>query len=153
MTRINTIDVKHLCDQHAQAEYRELPMVMGSLKRSLKSKTPEEILPNIPPNYTLNKGHVTFHYNKGLYLQRRYNELIEELKDRGYDIDPKSRNITGFDIFPELFQNEWWPNVADHQVNIERIILRIADKPQWYKMHGETIDFDAYQKLLSHHYS
>ncbi len=57
MTRINVIDPIDLTDQHLMAEYRELPMIMGSLRRSLKSK---KGLPKITPKYTLNAGHVTF---------------------------------------------------------------------------------------------
>ena len=62
MTRINAVHPTVLTDQHLMAEYRELTMVMGSLKRSLNSKNG---LPPIPEKYTLNAGHVTFFYNKG----------------------------------------------------------------------------------------
>ncbi len=39
MTRINLIPVHELTDQHLMAEYRELPMIGASLKRTLSSKT------------------------------------------------------------------------------------------------------------------
>ena len=89
MTRINVIDPIELTDQHLMAEYRELPMVMGSLKRTLASKTgfnPKKV----PPKFTLNSGHVYFFYDKGKFLERRYSALIAELVRRGYSLDPIS---------------------------------------------------------------
>ena len=38
MTRINIIDTTELTDQHLIAEYREIFMVAGSLRRTLVSK-------------------------------------------------------------------------------------------------------------------
>lgn len=64
MARINVVHPTVLTDQHLMAEYRELTMVMGSLKRSLNSKNG---LPPIPAKYTLNAGHVAFFYNKGAW--------------------------------------------------------------------------------------
>ena len=39
MTRINIIEPSELTDQHLIAEYREITMVPGSLKRTLVSKS------------------------------------------------------------------------------------------------------------------
>ena len=44
---------------------------------------------NIPDEFTLNKGHVTFFYNKGMYLDKRYSLLIKEMRRRGMNPDPK----------------------------------------------------------------
>ena len=38
MTRINIVEPSELTDQHLIAEYREIFMIAGSLKRTLKSK-------------------------------------------------------------------------------------------------------------------
>ena len=38
MTRINIVNPSELTDQHLIAEYREITMVPGSLKRTLVSK-------------------------------------------------------------------------------------------------------------------
>ena len=38
----------------------------------------------VPKHYTLNKGHVYFFYNKGLYLHKRYDSIICEMKKRGF---------------------------------------------------------------------
>ena len=68
MTRINVIDPIELTDQHLMAEYRELPMVMGSLKRTLASKTgfnPKKV----PSKFTLNSGHVYRYARKAPYFE------------------------------------------------------------------------------------
>ena len=42
MTRINIIEPAELTDQHLIAEYREIFMVGGSLRRTLKSKSGDQ---------------------------------------------------------------------------------------------------------------
>ena len=69
MTRINIVPVKELMDQHLIAEYREITMVPASLSRTLASKKGLDYS-KIPKNYTLNRGHVYFFYDKGLYLSK-----------------------------------------------------------------------------------
>ena len=82
MTRINIISPSELTDQHLIAEYREIFMVAGSLKRTLISKN-GYLQSKVPKEYTLNSGHVYFFYNKGKYLNKRYNLIIKEMKLRG----------------------------------------------------------------------
>lgn len=130
MTRINVVPVSELTDQHLMAEYRELPMVMGSSKRS-------NVANYVPSTkYTLNTGHVKFFYNKKSYLIKRYNELIIELKRRGFNIDPLSRNVD-FSLLDKFPQCEWEPNDDDREINRERIQIRIMKKPNWYRHSGK----------------
>ena len=75
MTRINLVPPSELTDQHLIAEYREIFMVAGSLRRTLLSKNGFQES-RVPKKYTLNKGHVYFFYNKGQYLHKRYLDLI-----------------------------------------------------------------------------
>ena len=75
MTRINIIEPSELTDQHLIAEYREIFMVGGSLRRTLKSKS-GYMESKVPKKFTLNNGHVYFFYNKGKYLHNRYLQLI-----------------------------------------------------------------------------
>ena len=86
MTRINIISPSELTDQHLIAEYREIFMVAGSLKRTLISKS-GFVESKVPKNFTLNNGHVYFFYNKGKYLYKRYNLIIKEMKSRGFKPD------------------------------------------------------------------
>ena len=71
MTRINIIPVSELTDQHLIAEYREITMVPAALMRTLNSKSGLN-KQKIGNKFTLNKGHVYFFYDKGLYLYNRY---------------------------------------------------------------------------------
>ena len=131
MTRINLVDPSELTDQHLIAEYREIFMVGGSLKRTLVSKSGYQES-RVSKRYTLNRGHVYFFYNKGKYLHNRYHELIDEMKRRGFQPD-KSR------VFPtKVFKdnglyNDWTPTIEDYKIIRERIQQKIDMKPDWYR--------------------
>ncbi len=131
MTRINLVEPSELTDQHLIAEYREIFMVGGSLNRTLNSKVGYRE-DRVPKRYTLNTGHVYFFYNKGKYLHKRYHELIDEMKRRGFQPD-KSR------VFPtRVFEdnglyNDWMPTTEDYKIIRQRIEEKIAMKPNWYR--------------------
>ena len=131
MTRINVIPPDELTDQHLIAEYREIFMVGSSLVRSMRSPHWEKNKLKIPTTFTLNKGHVSFFYNKGLYLENRYNELIYEMKLRGMNPDP-NRAFKRFQWPPELY-NDWAPTLQAMQIVRARIAFRISQKPNWYR--------------------
>lgn len=135
MTRINLVDPVHLADQHLMAEYRELPMVMAALKRSLRSKNG---LPEIGKMYTLNSGHVKFFYNKGAFLRRRYALLVMELVARDYALS--ERPSADFSVFRENgLDNDWAPSKQEIAINVERINARMLQRPGWYKYYGKPI--------------
>ncbi len=131
MTRINLVDPSELTDQHLVAEYREIFMVGSSLQRSLKSKNWEKTLANLPKKYTLNKGHVTFFYDKGKYLCKRYDLLIEEMKNRGMKPDPERKFKT--EQWPKELFKDWEPEPEDYKVIRARIKEKIEMKPDWYR--------------------
>lgn len=132
MTRINTIPVQQLTDQHLMAEYRELPMVMASARRS----SPNRYKP--ATKYTLNSGHVLFFYNKKRYLLNRWLDLIAELYDRGFNISPDNRIVhwNALDKFP---QTDWIPDQHAIDLNTERIDERINMKRNWYRYRGQPL--------------
>lgn len=131
MTRINVIDPKNLTDQHLMAEYRELPMVGASLRRSLKAG-----IKNIPRRYLLGTGHVSYFYDKGLFLRRRYDMLVNELEVRGYQLSERTLH---FDVFTEKLYNDWIPNEEDLIVNANRIREKLNMKMSWYRYYGKRI--------------
>ena len=131
MTRINLVDPSELSDQHLVAEYREIFMVGSSLQRSLKSKNWEKTLANIPKKYTLNKGHVTFFYNKGKYLYKRYDLLINEMENRG--MNPNSDRTFKIEQWPKELFNDWKPETEDYKIIRARIKEKIEMKPDWYR--------------------
>ena len=131
MTRINLVDPSELTDQHLIAEYREITMVPGSLKRTLVSKSGYQES-KVPKQFTLNSGHVYFFYNKGKYLHNRYHELIDEMKRRGFNPDPNRKFPS--DIFKNNnLYNDWMPTIEDQKLIRERIKKRIDAKPDWYR--------------------
>ena len=132
MTRINLIEPSELTDQHLIAEYREIFMVGGSLKRTLVSKNGYQ-KSKVPKKYTLNAGHVYFFYNKGQYLDKRYQQLIKEMKKRGFK--PDKTRIFPKEIFIENgLYNNWIPNPEDYKLIRQRIEEKIKMKPKWYRM-------------------
>ena len=131
MTRINIIPVEELYDQHLIAEYREITMVPAALNRTLNSKN-GLIKTKINNHYTLNKGHVYFFYNKGKYLYKRYNVIINEMKKRGFKPDPKRKFPADIFINNGLY-NDWNPTLEDYKIIRARIKSKIKEKPSWYK--------------------
>jgi len=114
MTRINCIPPNELIRQHLVAEYRELPRVRHAWPRKTE--------PNIPSFYCLGKGHVTFFYNKGSWLERRHRELIDEMKRRGYKVNMKPLDLSHW---PKHAMKDWEPGEYDKKINRKRINQRI----------------------------
>jgi len=131
MTRINLVNPRELSDQHLVAEYREIFMVGSSLQRSIKSKNWVKTKINIPDEFTLNKGHVTFFYNKGMYLDKRYSLLVKEMKRRGMNPDPKRKFKKS--QWPKYLYNDWKPKNKDLKIIRKRIEEKINLKPDWYR--------------------
>ena len=102
MTRINIVPVEELTDQHLMAEYREIFMIGSALQISLKSKNWDP--KRIPDKFTLNTGHVTFFYDKGQYLYKRYQQIQKELTKRNFNLD-KSR-LFKVTQFPTMIGNQ-----------------------------------------------
>ena len=131
MTRVNLIDPELLMDQHLIAEYCEIPMVLSSLERSIKARGITNLNKIIPPTFTLNKGHVSFFYDKLKWLERRYKNVHDEILHRGFNTD-KSKYRTDFDLHLQLF-NEWVPSDSEVQISKARIDAKVALKPDWYR--------------------
>lgn len=139
LTRINILDPSLLADQHLVAEYRETPMVPAALKRTLRSVRGYSN-DRIPKRFTLNAGHVTFFYNKLGYLQNRYNQLIVEMKARGMQPDPS--RVLNFDGIPQHCFGDWTPAADEQKIVIERIAMRLRQKPTWYRYRGSAADVE-----------
>ena len=119
MTRINIVPTRELADQHLVAEYRELFMVGSALARTLKSPNKDKSLSSIPEKFTLNTGHVKFFYNKGRYLHKRYDELVEEMKRRGMNPDPE--RVFKRDQWPDELYQDWEPDDQELAIVRQRI--------------------------------
>jgi len=132
MTRINSdLDPRLLKRMHLLAELREITMVPASLRRSLRTKTKEAVLKSVPANFTLNKGHVTFFYDKLGFLIQRFDRLADEMERRGYT--PDRERVVAFNNFPDELYGLWTATEADNAIVQERINFRISQKPHLYK--------------------
>jgi deoxyribonuclease (pyrimidine dimer) len=137
MTRINTIDPVDLTNEWLLAEARELPRIVNEL-----AKHPERFkVRDIPKEFTLNKGHVTYFRNKLLYLKKRHASLIKELSARNINF---SKDITvNLEVLAphiKMFAcNDWTPSKRDHSILIERLDERFALRKKSYHLTKGTI--------------
>ncbi len=83
MTRINLVPPSSLHYKHLVAEYREISRVYA-LAKSWAERGKDT---KIPPEYTLGKGHVAFFYDKLGFIRDRYQQLIDEMRRRGYTVN------------------------------------------------------------------
>lgn len=134
MVRVNLVPPEELMDQHLNAEYVEIRMLAGSLKKTLASKN-GFVESKVPQQFTLNTGHIYFFYPKGLYLHKRYNLIREEMIRRGF----KANFDFPIDIWPNYLYNDWEPNEKDLSIIRQRLAEKIAKKPNWYKYYGKSI--------------
>ena len=131
MTRINAdIDTSLLHRRHLVAELREITMVPAALKRSMRTKTKDDILKSIPKKFTLNTGHVRFFYDKQGFLMNRFMKLSMEMERRGYE--PDRLRVMAFVGFDKEFNNDWEASEEDNRLIQHRIRERIAQKPHLY---------------------
>lgn len=149
MTRVNLVPVTELADQHLFAEFRELKMVPKSLARSMRAAEARgarsheqivyDVLSKCPREYVLGTGHVSFFYDKGLYLQQRYSDLRRELARRQYAFDQNSL-LDPDRVFERdaRFRNDYTPTPAALALIRARIAERIAQKPEWYRWTAPT---------------
>lgn len=128
------IDPKLLMDQHLIAEYREIPMIIGSLKKNnyiYKSSMPKKLC--------LGTGHMTFWKNKLSYLKKRWDEVVNEMQKRGF----KTNMI--FEIpkeCPTYLINDWSPSKEESAIIRNRIKEKILLKPEFYKWNRISIKND-----------
>jgi len=149
MTRINLVPPEELTDQHLFAEFREIKMIPKSLARSyaaaLRNNDGSEykariaVLDKVPAEFCLGKGHVSFFYNKGVYLIQRYALIRRELDKRGVRYSKDS----AFDPELMMWEHPWHgfytPREADLKLVRARIAERIAFRPGWYRRYGVPV--------------
>jgi deoxyribonuclease (pyrimidine dimer) len=152
MTRINAdLPPRLLTDQHLFAEYREMRRIPKSLIKSLDAWSTSELAARIPPVFCLGRGHVTFFYDKGLFLTERYALLRSELLARGYRLndDGVFDNLAVYERHPEFLGDASLRfDAAARLLVVERIIERVRDKPYVYTLHRSSIEPDEYCAAL-----
>ncbi len=135
MVRINIINPKYLTDQHLIAEYDEMLMLLGYVKRYPKIKIVKG-KSEIPERYCLNTGHMRFFKDKLKYLKDRHEIIKKEMRLRGF-----KTNITiNLNDYPKNLHNDWKPHKDDYQIIIDRITQKINKKPAYYRYYREYRD-------------
>jgi deoxyribonuclease (pyrimidine dimer) len=114
MTRVNCIPVGELTNKHVVAEYREILRFRHAYPRTTS--------PSIPSEYCLGKGHVTFFFDKGIYLLKRHSDLVAEMQRRGY----QTNFCLDLSSWPEVAMNDWCPDDDAMKINRDRILERIS---------------------------
>lgn len=122
MTRINVVPVSELTREHLVAEYRELPRIYKAAEKFYLSgsKSP------LPLEYKLGTGHMKFFYDKLEFIRIRHNQLISEMKARGYkpSFDGVPPNIQ----VPSSYWGNYIPTDDALRINRERIKERTKSK-------------------------
>lgn len=137
MVRINLIDPKKLADQHLIAEYNEILMLLGYVRKYPIGK-------DIPSEYCLGRGHIKFFKNKLLYLKKRHEKLKKEMIRRGFT----TTKIIYLKEFPKNLRNDWKPHNKDFLIIKSRLSEKINLKPSYYKYFGKKKSKKFFLDLL-----
>jgi len=140
MTRINCgIPPVALSDWHLVAEINELPRIVGLY---LDRKEKGVNFGDIPKKFTLNSGHMKFFLDKGLYLNKRYDQLLEEIKKRSPAYKDAYNRLPDaiFEVFKNEHYQDYEPTKDNKETVVGRIIERIkeSDKLPYYYARKET---------------
>lgn len=129
MTRINCTPVETLSDKHLLAEYKELPRIFTAVKK-LYDNGGSVLDKDIPDDYKLGAGHVTFFYDKWPYLLWRYEKLRLELKVRDFNVNEGLFEEIIFSAYDFLYKHineigyDWIPTPQDMYINMARLCHR-----------------------------
>lgn len=141
--RCNLIPVHFLTDQHLIAEKRELRMIPALLKKRIFSGKHTE--KDIPKQFTLGPGHMKFFLNKMLYLFKRYDLIVDEMVQRGFNVDKSLMFEMSYAVLLKM-DNDWKPEPQDYEIIIRRLREKLFEKPSWYRYWGAPIDKNWIEK-------
>jgi deoxyribonuclease (pyrimidine dimer) len=148
MVRINLIRPVCLTDQHLLAEYNEILMLCGYVK---KYHGTQLFHVNRPASYKLGKGHIKFFTNKLEYLYHRFHSVRSELMRRNYEVT-KDFPLNKED-YPALWNN-YEPDTEDYFIILQRLNEKIKlktdekGKVSFYTYYGLPILLDCYSKQI-----
>lgn len=133
--RINVISTVYLTDQHLVAEYREMKMITYYYVKSAATKTGID-KSKISERYVLSQGHAYMWYDKFGYIEKRFQAICDEMRYRGFKCDYDKLDYTGI---PKSAFGNFVPTQADVKVNLDRVLIRLAKQPGWYKFLGHRV--------------
>jgi len=138
MVRINLVKPQNLSDQHLIAEYNEILMLLGYVK-----KHPQRC--EFQKEYCLGKGHILFFKDKLLYLKKRHELLKEEMRKRGF----KTRKSIDISEFPKSMRKDYSPDRKAISIIKKRLAEKLRKKKDFYRHYGEKKNQEFFIKLLS----
>lgn len=147
MTRINAnIPPANLIDQHLLAEYREMVRIPNTVRRMTDAR---ERIKSIPLEFVLGTGHVTYFYDKLLFLHKRFVRIKEELTLRGISNNMDDSPFAGHD--PMLYNDIDDDDLVEGDALIRnRISLRISEMTRNPRYYGDTMSrSDACELLVA----
>lgn len=144
MTRINLMPPQKLTDQHLLAEKKEINQLAGQFLKSLKS--PNFNYNKLPKTFTLGTGHVRFFYPYGEFLRKRFKLVCDELVHRKFASEAEFKDVWK-DMGPE-YNLDYTPHEVYIDASKTRVLLRVMEKPDWYRLNRKPIKIDDYEKFL-----
>lgn len=137
MTRINLVPVETLSRNHLIAEYRELPSVFGHVRRAQERGVTPATLEGQPAEYTLGTGHMKFFYTRLGWLLKRYEQLVAEMRERGYG--PKYPDLASKMIgIDDHWFGQWEPTDAEIATSQARIDERLSERMTYKNKPGNA---------------
>lgn len=127
MTRINTVQPQELNNKMLMGELHEISRIYALVRkaqdRGINQHNYKHMLKQ-PSKYTLGTGHVKFFYSRLGYVTKRYYELNNEAKQRGYNVNPINEQdlIKGID---KWWFGEYTPTEDSIKINRQRITERL----------------------------
>lgn len=132
--RVNVgIPVWCLSDEHLRAEEQEIAMLPGFYNKVWKGKT------NIPQEFTLGQGHISFFMNKKTWSLNRYRLLHEECIKRGFNMSDKSSRWKTW--FPKEDIN-YIETGKEKSLLIDRISERISNSNGYFHYYRTNVSKD-----------
>lgn len=125
MTRINCIEPSRLNQKALSGEWHEIPRVITLAKDAYwkGSDTFNKTMKRVPPNYTMGTGHVLFFYTRLGYIVKRYIQLADECRNRGWNINQIDQDDL-LKFVPKMLLNDWEPDAHAIETNMQRLIER-----------------------------
>ncbi len=136
------INPKNLTDEHLFAESRELKM-LPSLYKRIGTRS----ISRVPKEFTLGQGHILFFLYKAAYVLQRYDIVLQELKNRGYNIKDEHYRWDAYNGCNCL--EHYTETGKESEIIKQRIIERITSSPkEYFHYNHKRITKDEAIKLL-----
>lgn len=139
MARVNVgVNPIYLADQHLIAESVEITMITGGFRKHgyvIKSQAPLK--------FSFGKGHINFFKDKLLYLDKRLQDVNDEMHRRGFNASTSIKDV--LQEAPSRFVNDWHPTQVDtaeiRQRIASRLVNRVSGRPGqgYYRYNREYI--------------